>query len=214
MLLRTRHVEPCLPTPAEKPPSGPCWLHEIKHDGYRLMARRDAAGVRLLTRNGYDWAHRFPLIAEASGALQVKSFLIDGEAVACDDNGVAVFEKLRGRREDRHVFLYAFDLIEINDHDLRREPMKSGSVSWRPSYVTPRRGCSSTSTSPSPPRSCSAMRVGSGSKAWCRSGWARAMSRGDHATGSSSRTPTRRREAGGGGGLGAVTQARLIGAQP
>lgn len=70
MLLRTRHVEPSLPTPAEKPPSGPGWLHEIKHDGYRLMARRDAAGVRLLTRNGYDWAHRFPLIAEVSGALQ------------------------------------------------------------------------------------------------------------------------------------------------
>jgi hypothetical protein len=88
------------------------------------MPRRDAAGVRLLTRNGSDWAHRFPLIAEASGALQVKSFLIDGEAVACDDNGVAVFEKHRGRREDRHVFLYAFDLIEINGQDLRREPIE------------------------------------------------------------------------------------------
>jgi ATP-dependent DNA ligase len=50
--LRTRLIEPCLPTPAEKPPSGPGWLHEIKHDGYRLMARRDGAGVRLLTRNG------------------------------------------------------------------------------------------------------------------------------------------------------------------
>jgi ATP-dependent DNA ligase len=86
------------------------------------MARRDAAGVQLLTRNGYDWAHRFPLIAEVSGALQVKSFLIDGEAVACDDNGVAVFEKLRGRRKDRHVFLYAFDLIAINDQDLPDAP--------------------------------------------------------------------------------------------
>jgi ATP-dependent DNA ligase len=59
MLLRARHVEPCLPTPAEKPPSSPGWLHEIKHDGYRLMARRDAAGVQLLTRNGYDWVTAF-----------------------------------------------------------------------------------------------------------------------------------------------------------
>jgi len=61
MLLRTRRlppdfVEPCLPTPAERPPSGPGWLHEIKLDGFRLMARRDAAGVRLLTRNGLDWS--------------------------------------------------------------------------------------------------------------------------------------------------------------
>jgi ATP-dependent DNA ligase len=52
-------IEPCLPTPAERPPSGPGWLHEIKHDGFRLMARRDGAGVRLLTRNGHDWTHRF-----------------------------------------------------------------------------------------------------------------------------------------------------------
>jgi bifunctional non-homologous end joining protein LigD len=59
MLLRTRRsgfIEPCLPSPAERPPSGPGWFHEIKLDGFRLMARRDAAGVRLLTRNGLDWS--------------------------------------------------------------------------------------------------------------------------------------------------------------
>jgi ATP-dependent DNA ligase len=153
MLLRTRHIEPCLPTPAEKPPSGPGWLHEIKHDGYRLMARRDASGVRLLTRNGHDWAHRFPLIAEAAEALQVRSFLIDGEAVACDDNGVAVFEKLRGRREDRRVFLYAFDLIELNGQDLRREPIEIRKRQLSILGVTPKPACSLTNTSPSPPRS-------------------------------------------------------------
>jgi len=59
MLLPTRFAEPCLPSTAERPPIGPNWIHEIKHDGYRLMARRNAAGVCLLTRNGHDWATRF-----------------------------------------------------------------------------------------------------------------------------------------------------------
>ena len=57
---RPGFVEPCLPSPAERPPSGPGWIHEIKHDGFRLMARRDVAGVRLLTRNGLDWSSRYP----------------------------------------------------------------------------------------------------------------------------------------------------------
>ena len=55
-------IEPCLPSPGEQPPTGPDWVHEIKHDGYRLMARRDPIGIRLLTRNGYDWSPRYPLI--------------------------------------------------------------------------------------------------------------------------------------------------------
>src|SRR5262245_39479974 len=73
-------IEPCLPTRAERPPSGPGWVHEIKHDGFRMVVRRDHAGVRLLTRRGNDWTERFPLIAAAAGALKVRSFLLDGEA--------------------------------------------------------------------------------------------------------------------------------------
>jgi bifunctional non-homologous end joining protein LigD len=98
MLVRTRpsgFIEPCLPSPAGHPPSGPDWVHEIKHDGYRLMARRDPIGIRLLTRNGHDWAPRYPLILEAVNMLKVRSCLIDGEGVACDENGLAVFERLR-----------------------------------------------------------------------------------------------------------------------
>ena len=59
-------IEPCLPSPADRPPSGPDWVHEIKLDGFRMMVRRDPAGVRLLTRNGYDWIGRFPRIAAAA----------------------------------------------------------------------------------------------------------------------------------------------------
>jgi bifunctional non-homologous end joining protein LigD len=125
MLVRTPpsgFIEPGLPSTAERPPSGPDWVHEIKHDGYRLMARRDPVGIRLLTRNGYDWSPRYPLIVEAVNTLKVRSCLIDGEAVACDGTGLAVFELLRTKRQARHVFLYAFDLLELNGNDLRREP--------------------------------------------------------------------------------------------
>ena len=118
-------IEPCLPSSADRLPSGPDWAHEIKHDGYRLMARRNPIGVRLLTRNGHDWSPRYPLIVEALNRLKVRSCLLDGEAVACDGNGLAVFERLRYQRSGRHVLLYAFDLLELNGEDLRREPFET-----------------------------------------------------------------------------------------
>jgi bifunctional non-homologous end joining protein LigD len=90
-----------MPASTAKPPSGPGWIHEIKHAGYRVMVRREAAGIRILTRNGHDWTPRFPLIASAANALRAKSFLIDGEAVACDASGLAVFQRLRKRIWDR-----------------------------------------------------------------------------------------------------------------
>jgi bifunctional non-homologous end joining protein LigD len=117
-------IQPCLPTRADKPPCSETWVHEIKHDGFRMMVRRDAAGVRLLTRNGIDWTTRFPLIAGAAAALRVKYFLIDGEAVCCDGDGMPVFDRLRYRRDDRHVFLYAFDLLQLDSRDLRRDPIE------------------------------------------------------------------------------------------
>src|SRR5262245_60353666 len=137
MLLRAASygfIRPCLPAPAERPPDSSDWVHEIKHDGYRLMVRRDGAGVQLLTRNGHDWSARFPLILEAAHELGVQSCLIDGEAVACDNNGFAVFERLRRKHEARAVFLYAFDLLELDGVDLRREP-----IEVRSPTATPRR---------------------------------------------------------------------------
>jgi bifunctional non-homologous end joining protein LigD len=118
-------IEPCLPSPAKVPPSGPGWLHEIKHVGFRILARRDSAGVRLLTRNGYDFAYRFPLAAEAIAALPAHSFLLDGEMVVTDDSGQAVFNLIRRRRHDRDEVLIAFDLIELEGKDLRRLPIES-----------------------------------------------------------------------------------------
>jgi bifunctional non-homologous end joining protein LigD len=89
------------------------------------MACRDPTGIRLLTRNGYDWAPRYPLIVAAVDRLKACSCLIDGEAVACDENGLAVFERLRLKPSGNHVFLYAFDLLELDGQDLRREPLET-----------------------------------------------------------------------------------------
>ena len=105
-------IEPCLPRPADRPPAGRDWLHEIKHDGFRIMARRDAAGARLLTRNGHDFAGRFPLAAAAVAALPAHSCLIDGEAIVTDQNGLAVFDLIRGHRPSQAAVLCAFDLLE------------------------------------------------------------------------------------------------------
>ena len=121
---RASFIEPCLPSPADKPPSGANWIHEIKHDGFRLMARRDPVGIRLITRRGNDWTQRYPLVAEAVNHLKVRSCLIDGEVVCCDERGLATFQLLRHRRNEPQAFLYAFDLLELNGDDLRKEPIE------------------------------------------------------------------------------------------
>jgi bifunctional non-homologous end joining protein LigD len=106
------------------PPSGPGWLHEIKHDGFRIMAREDAVGLRLITRNGNDFTDRFPLIAMAVSKLPVRSCLIDGEAIVCDENGLAVFDLIRRHGALASAVLCAFDLLEFDGQDLRREPIE------------------------------------------------------------------------------------------
>jgi ATP dependent DNA ligase domain len=100
-------VDPCIPSRAPKPPSGPDWVHEVKHDGYRLIVRRDGEAVRLFTRRGYDWTDRYPAIASAAGKLTAQSFTLDGEAVVCGADGVAIFD----------AFLARAPLgIELNEH--------------------------------------------------------------------------------------------------
>src|SRR5262249_1994778 len=109
MFRRTKPtIEPCLPRPAKEPPCGPNWIHEIKHDGFRILARRDERGVRLFTRNGYDFSDRFPLIAEAVAALPIRSCFVDGEAIVVDSNGLSVFDLLRHRQHDGAAVLCAF----------------------------------------------------------------------------------------------------------
>jgi bifunctional non-homologous end joining protein LigD len=117
-------IEPCLPSPAKVPPSGPGWLHEIKHDGFRILARRNGAGVQLISRAGNDFSRRFPFIAIAVKSLPVRSCLIDGEAIVCDASGVAVFELIRRYGAIASAVHCAFDLLELDGRDLRREPIE------------------------------------------------------------------------------------------
>ena len=79
--------DPCIPTKAAKVPARPEWLHEIKHDGYRLIVQRDGKSVRLWTKGGHDWSHRFPLITEAALRNRNSSFVLDGEAVLLGVDG-------------------------------------------------------------------------------------------------------------------------------
>ncbi|HEY6602503.1 MAG TPA: DNA ligase [Xanthobacteraceae bacterium] len=102
-------------------PSGGQWLHEIKHDGCQVIARKDGAQVRLYSRPGNDLTYRFPLIVESLARLRSRSCIVDGEAVAC---GVASFDLVRYHRANERIFLYAFDLIELNGDDLRHDPLE------------------------------------------------------------------------------------------
>jgi bifunctional non-homologous end joining protein LigD len=114
----------CLPSKTDKLPCGSQWLHEIKHDGFRVIARKNGAQVKLYSRPGNDLTYRFPLIVETLARLRSRSCIIDGEAVACDETGVAVFNRVRYRHHDESIFLYAFDLIDLNGDDLRRDPLE------------------------------------------------------------------------------------------
>jgi ATP-dependent DNA ligase len=84
---------PCLPTSAPQPPSGAIWLHEIKHDSFRVIARKTGKRVRLYSRPGNVLTYRFPLIVEAVAKLRSQSCIIDGEAVVCGDDGIASFDR-------------------------------------------------------------------------------------------------------------------------
>jgi bifunctional non-homologous end joining protein LigD len=117
-------IAPCLPTNAPHPPSGEIWLHEIKHDGFRVITRKDGKRVKLYSRSGNDLTYRFPLIVEALATLHSRSCIIDGEAVACGDDGIASFDRIRHHRHDGSVFMWAFDLIELDGEDLRLEPLE------------------------------------------------------------------------------------------
>ena len=115
-------IAPSLPTNAPTP-SGAEWMHEIKFDGFRVIARKNDNRVRLYSRPGNDLTDRFPLIVEALAKLRSRSCIIDGEAVACGDDGIPSFDRIRYRQHDATVFLYAFDLIELDGEDLRRDPL-------------------------------------------------------------------------------------------
>jgi bifunctional non-homologous end joining protein LigD len=118
-------VVPAQPVGRETPPTGADWVHEIKHDGYRMLVRRDGGHVRLYSRKAIDWTDRLPAIAAGAALLKAKSFTIDGEAVVIRSDGLTDFEALRRRGAGDVAVLYAFDLIELDGADLRDAPIET-----------------------------------------------------------------------------------------
>ncbi len=119
----TGFIPPCQPTKAAKPPTGPLWVHEIKHDGYRLMVRRDGSRVRCFTRNGHDWADRFPAIVDAASSLKATSFLIArrGHHPRRRATSSSEFNALRSRSRGGEVMTYRLR----PDRARRRRPARA-----------------------------------------------------------------------------------------
>jgi bifunctional non-homologous end joining protein LigD len=119
-------IEPSLASPCARPPSGPKWIHEIKHDGYRIQARLDGGKVKLLTRKNLDWTERFATIAQAVEALRVGAALLDGEIVVEEANGLSTFNGLQADlstgRQDRMRY-HVFDLLYCDGYDLTPAPL-------------------------------------------------------------------------------------------
>ncbi|MFO1243363.1 MAG: non-homologous end-joining DNA ligase [Rickettsiales bacterium] len=115
-----------LATLVDKPPNGDNWLHEIKFDGYRLLARIQDGSVQLLTRAGNDWTKKFQEIADELAMLKVENALIDGEVVSLDENDKMSFHALQndlseGRQSRMHY--YAFDCLYVNGMDIRQNTL-------------------------------------------------------------------------------------------
>lgn len=117
-------IEPCIPTVAKAAPVGPDWVYEIKHDGYRLMVRKRDDRVRVLTRRGADWTARFPRLVQAAKKIKAASFLIDGEGIVYDRKGMPSFALLHSHEYDREVSLCAFDLLELEGTEIRKQPFE------------------------------------------------------------------------------------------
>jgi bifunctional non-homologous end joining protein LigD len=94
-----------LPTKADKVPPDPTGFTRSKYDGYRLMAIRDGARVRLFSRNGNDWSGRYPWIVEAALKNKHSQFVVDGEAVVLGVDGIADFNALHSRKHNHEVQL-------------------------------------------------------------------------------------------------------------
>jgi len=119
-------IKPQLTRLVDEAPAGGGWLHEIKYDGYRMHARIDGRDIKLLTRTGLDWSHRYRRTIEALGSLKVKSAYLDGELCALNGDGVPVFSRLQAAmdegRTDQLVF-FAFDLLFLNGVSIAQLPL-------------------------------------------------------------------------------------------
>jgi bifunctional non-homologous end joining protein LigD len=117
-------IVPCRPTLVRAPPVGPGWLHEVKHDGFRTLVRKQGERIDVWSRYGTDFTGRFSNIAEAVRSLPAESALIDGEVVAFLPGGHSDFAALRTKAGGARASFVAFDLLSLEDEDLRQRPLE------------------------------------------------------------------------------------------
>lgn len=117
-----RDTSPQLAMLATEPPQGEQWVHEIKFDGYRVLAHAEHGRVRLITRKKQDWTHRYQIVAERLAELPVENAVVDGEVVALLPTGLSSFQALQNAGKgigSAQLAFYAFDLLYLDGFDLR-----------------------------------------------------------------------------------------------
>jgi ATP dependent DNA ligase domain len=177
-------IQPCQPTLVANPPAGPGWLHEVKHDGFRILARKQGARVEVWSRRGAVFNDRFPRIAEAVAALPVDNALIDGEAVVFLPDGHSDFAALLTKSGGERAAFVALTFSRSRATISASVRSRSGERRLRNWFTT---SMASGSAKPWRPRArpCSPMPASWVWRASCRSGLVAAIGAGRVATGSS-----------------------------
>jgi ATP-dependent DNA ligase len=119
-------IRPQLASLRTSPPESDHWLHEIKYDGYRTLARISPNGTRLITRNGFDWTGYYGRLASDFRGLELQEAILDGEVAVQEPSGVTSLSALERALSSRHteqLIFFAFDLIHLDGDDLTRVPL-------------------------------------------------------------------------------------------
>src|SRR4051812_23081807 len=116
-------IRPSQPTLSNKVPTGPEWIHELKHDGFRILARKDGGSVRVWSRQGRSWTRELAAITAAVRALPVSQIVLDGEAVAHGPDGLPDFSRLLSGEGYADACFFAFDVLMLGGDDLRPLPL-------------------------------------------------------------------------------------------
>jgi DNA ligase D-like protein (predicted ligase) len=119
-------VKPQLTKLVDQPPEGPGWLHEIKFDGYRMHARLDQGAVRLLTRTGLDWTHKYPAIAAAFASFPARQAYLDGELCGVRSDGTTSFSLIQNASDTGNaeaLVFFLFDLLHLDGETITARPL-------------------------------------------------------------------------------------------
>ena len=126
-------LEPQLAILTDKAPAGAAWLHEIKFDGYRMLARIEGSRARFISRNGKDWTAKFPELAELLPGLPVSEAIVDGEVCFVKPDGVTGFSELQaaiGDKKTARLFYFIFDLLYIDGYRLDQAALTDRKAQW------------------------------------------------------------------------------------